>query len=194
MTHLPVIPLRITSKYGNRNTGIKGASTFHKGIDLGGDRSKKETFVHCVDDGKVIQNFWNDYRGWTIVIRHYKYDTLYQHLKEKSPLNVGQEIPSGIVVGVMGNSSNPAKLKTAIHLHFEVHVNGKEVDPEPYLKDIQEYEMITQTKMEINGKIKTVDRILKNDENFVRLRDLSDVIKVDYDAEKKLPIIKRLDK
>lgn len=191
MTHLPVTPLRITSRYGPRNTGIPGASTFHKGIDLGADRSKKETSVHSVDDGVVVQNYWNDYRGWTVVVQHHEFSTLYQHLKEKSPLKVGQEIASGTVVGIMGNSSNPAKLKTATHLHFEVHINGEPVNPEPFLKNIKEYEMITKTKIEINGKIKEVDRILKNDENFVRLRDLSDVLHVEYDSQRKLPIVRR---
>ena len=58
---LPVdAPLRITSKYGKRNTGIKGASSFHHGNDLGRDFSKSQTNILSVAKGVVKYNGWND--------------------------------------------------------------------------------------------------------------------------------------
>ena len=61
---LPVsAPLRITSKYGKRSTGITNASTFHKGVDLGRDWSKNETEVLAGKDGTVAANYWSNYRG-----------------------------------------------------------------------------------------------------------------------------------
>lgn len=150
---MPVEPLRITSKFGPRNTGIKGASTFHKGIDLGRDFSKPETAILSVADGTVIKNYWNDYRGWVVVIQHDGFQTLYQHLKAQSTLTEGLKVKAGQCVGVMGNSSNKAKLDVTTHLHFELIVNGKQVDPVPYLQNIKEEDM---TREETLALIKEV--------------------------------------
>ena len=134
---LPVdAPLRITSKFGPRNTGIEGASTFHKGIDLGRDKTKPETNVLAVASGIVFGNYWNKYRGWVVVIQHNGFKTLYQHLKAKSTLAEGTYVKCGQVLGVMGNSSDKSVLNTAVHLHFELIENGQNIDPEKYLKNI----------------------------------------------------------
>ena len=135
--HLPVEPLRVTSKFGPRNTGIKGASTYHKGIDLGRDFSKVETAILSVANGRVLSNYWNDYRGWVVIIQHDGFNTLYQHLKVQSSLEIGEKVKAGQQIGIMGNSSNRAKLKVATHLHFELIVNGKQIDPLPYLQSIK---------------------------------------------------------
>lgn len=142
-------PLRITSHFGPRNTGIKGASTYHQGIDLGRDFSKLQTAVLAVHGGTVSTNYWNKYRGWVVVIRHDAvWSTLYQHLAAKSPVSVGQTVRAGEPIGVMGNSSDKAVLKVAVHLHFELRKNGTPVDPENYLKNIQN-EVLDMTKQEL---------------------------------------------
>lgn len=131
---LPTPKLRITSRYGKRNTGIKGASTFHRGIDLGG--SGADTPILAVRRGIVAENYWNDIRGWVLVIRHsQRYATLYQHLKERSPLPVGAYVEAGQKIGIMGNSSK--KLKIATHLHMELHDNGQPIDFESWLENIK---------------------------------------------------------
>lgn len=134
--HLPVTPLRVTSKFGPRNTGIKGASTYHKGIDLGRDFSKAETEIMSVADGAVFNNYWNNYRGWVVIIDHGGFKTLYQHLKAKSGLKKGEKVKAGQYIGRMGNSSNKTKLSVVTHLHFELIVDGMQIDPLPYLKNI----------------------------------------------------------
>jgi murein DD-endopeptidase MepM/ murein hydrolase activator NlpD len=131
---LPVEPLRITSKFGPRNTGIKGASKDHKGIDLGRDKTKSTTNILSVAAGTVASNYWNKYRGWVIVIQHNGFRTLYQHLKAQSSLAVGSTIKSGTIIGIMGASSDTSVLKVSEHLHFELIVNGKNEDPQPYLE------------------------------------------------------------
>lgn len=190
---LPVSPLRITSPYGKRNTGIKGASTFHKGVDLGVDRSKKETECVLTNEAVLVENKWNDYRGWYCVfVINNKYKVLYQHLKNKCTLTLHRQYPPGTVVGIIGNSSNPAKLKTAIHLHFEVHENDVPVNPEPFFYDLEEYEMIDVMNVLVGDKTVSINRILKDGENYVRLRDVDDKLKlckVGYDAGKKMPTI-----
>lgn len=148
---LPTPKLRITSRYGKRNTGIKGASTFHKGIDLGGNGAN--TPILAVRRGVVEKNYWNDIRGWVVVIRHSKrYATLYQHLAAQSLVPVGTYVEAGQKIGIMGNSSN--KLKIATHLHMELHDNGEPVDFESWLRNIKgvEEDMTEQELKEIIKK------------------------------------------
>ncbi len=53
---------------------------------------------------------------------------------------------------------------------------------------------ITKTKVLVDGQIKEVKRVMVNNENYIRLRDMEDVLgicDVDYDAEKNLPIVRK---
>jgi hypothetical protein len=123
---VPVDPVRATSPFGPRNTGIAGASTYHNGIDLGANRTLSETPVMAVRRGVVSGNFWNDTRGWVITIDHVtddgeKFRTLYQHLKQQSPHKVGAELEAGQVIGIMGASTKTIK-GMAVHLHMELQV------------------------------------------------------------------------
>lgn len=142
---LPTPKLRITSRYGKRNTGIKGASTFHRGIDLGG--SGADTPIFAVRRGRIAKSFWDDVRGWVVIIKHNnRYSTLYQHLKQKSPLSVGDYVEAGQTIGVMGNTSKT--LKCAVHLHMELHDNGVPVNFEHWLRDIRGVEAdMTETEL-----------------------------------------------
>ena len=136
----PVEPIRITSRFGKRNTGQKGASTYHKGIDLGRDFRKDETKLILTNEATLVKNEWNDYRGWYTVFQIDKtYKILYQHMKSKCSLKIGQKYPPGTVVGIMGASCNPKKLQTATHLHFEVHKNDTPINPEPFLNNLEVY-------------------------------------------------------
>ncbi len=131
---LPTPTLRITSRYGKRDTGIAGASTFHQGIDLGG--SGGQTPIFSVRRGICVENYWNRVRGWVVVIKHNaQYETLYQHLAVRSHIRPGQKVEAGQQIGIMGNSSST--IKCGIHLHMELHSNGKPIDFESWLKDIR---------------------------------------------------------
>ncbi|WP_324824973.1 M23 family metallopeptidase [Sinanaerobacter sp. ZZT-01] len=132
---LPVFPLRITSRFGFRNTGLEGASTYHRGIDLGRNFSKAETEILSVADGTISNNYWNNTRGWVVIIDHGNFKTLYQHLKTKSPLRVGEKVQAGQPIGLMGASTKTIR-NMAMHLHLELIVGGLRIDPEPYLKNI----------------------------------------------------------
>lgn len=135
---LPCEPYRVTSKFGKRNTGIAGASTNHKGIDLGRDMTRVETEVRAVKSGVVTSNYWNDYRGWVVTIKHDNtYTTLYQHLYAQSSLKVGAKVVAGQVIGIMGSSSNRKVLKVGTHLHFELREHGTPIDPQPYLEEVK---------------------------------------------------------
>jgi len=120
---------RITSGYGSRNTGIPGASTNHKGIDIG---CPTGTPIVSVLAGKVIFTGYNAYRGYYIMVDHGGgVVTLYQHCKANSyKVSVGDRVKAGqtiILSGSTGIGSGP-------HLHFEVLINGSNVNPQTWLK------------------------------------------------------------
>ena len=120
---------RITSRYGYRNTGIPGATTNHKGLDIGCPVGTK---IVSVLDGKVIFTGYNKYRGYYIMVDHGGgVVTLYQHCKANSfKFSVGDKVKAGetiILSGSTGVGSGP-------HLHFEVIINGANVNPETWLK------------------------------------------------------------
>ena len=58
-------------------------------------------------------------------------DYLYAHLIAPSPLRRHERVRTGQFVGRIGQTGNAAG--TPCHLHFEVHVHGKPVNPEPFL-------------------------------------------------------------
>ena len=119
----------ISSNYGRRNTGIPGATTNHKGIDISCPTGTK---IVSVLDGKVQYTGYNTYRGYYVTIEHANgIVTRYQHgspysfkVKEGDKVKAGQTI---MLSGSTGVSSGP-------HLHFEVLVNGKNVNPKKWLK------------------------------------------------------------
>ena len=166
---LPVDPLRITSKFGPRNTGITGASTNHLGIDLGTNRSiYKGTNdggpVKAVLSGKVISSYFNNARGWVVLIDHGTIDgknikTLYQHLKKQGAL-VGSSVKAGDTIGIMGNTGTGAQL----HLHFELRVNNVCLDPEWHLKNLE-------VKMDKTEAIKIIKDACKFEDQTMQFLD-----------------------
>ena len=148
---LPVdAPLRITSKFGERSTGISGASKSHAGVDLGRNINSSKTKILAVKAGTVVSSYWNEIRGWVIVIKHNeKYSTLYQHMASKSPFAVSARVKAGDIIGVMGSTG----VSSGTHLHFELHENGKPVDPQPYLQNLKR-EVTTMTENEIREIIR----------------------------------------
>lgn len=120
---------RVTSPFGKRNTGIAGASTNHRGIDIGG--VYYSSTVYAAKAGTVIVSSSNSVRGQYIVISHGSGNTTtYQHLSKRS-VSVGQTVTQGQAIGVTGSSG----VGSGPHLHFEITENGQLVDPLKYLTD-----------------------------------------------------------
>jgi len=120
---------RITSGYGKRNTGIPGASTNHKGIDIGCPDGTK---IVSVLDGKVMFTGYNKYRGYYIMVDHGGgVVTLYQHCSGGSfKFSVGQKVKAGETIVLSGHSG----IGSGPHLHFEVLINGSNVNPKTWLE------------------------------------------------------------
>jgi len=200
---LPYTPLRITSGWGYRDTGIPGATKWHPAVDMGTDRTKPHTTknggpIRAVMPGVVHESKWNSARGWVIILYHGTKDgksikTLYQHMMEQG-LKVGTKVEAGDIIGTMGNTGVGAQL----HLHFELHENDKPVDPTWHLMNIRKEEEIVKVekiKVIINGNLTEVESILVNGFHYMKVRDLADADKTDdftvaWDDVKKIVVIK----
>jgi len=146
MQHLPaIIPIsnwdlrRIGSGFSPRRFHpILKVWRQHKGIDF---IAQKGTEIFAAADGVAVSVRVSSSFGNVVEIDHgYGIQTLYAHMSKFNIKN-GQKIKRGQVIGYVGNSG----LSAGSHLHYEVHVNGKEVDPVSYFfKDLsaQEYKEV----------------------------------------------------
>ncbi|MDD5937356.1 MAG: peptidoglycan DD-metalloendopeptidase family protein [Clostridiales bacterium] len=120
----------IYTYYGYRKAPIKGASTYHLGLDIGGE---KGAGVVAVLAGKVITTSYNGTSGYYVEIDHgNNVITRYLH-NSKILVHEGQHVNQGDVISLVGSTG----VSTAPHLHFSLVVNGKNIDPYPYLKKVQ---------------------------------------------------------
>ena len=100
---------------------------FHTGIDM------VEPFgspVYAADDGVValVGSSSAGYGNYVVIAHSGGLDTLYGHLST-AVVKVGQPVTQGQPVGLEGSSGN----STGAHLHFELRINQRPVDPAPYL-------------------------------------------------------------
>ena len=123
----PVSSRRITSPFGNRNTGIAGASTNHKGVDIGGVYYTSQ--VHAAKAGTVIISTYSSSYGNYVVVSHGSGNTtLYAHMSSRS-VSVGDYVNQGDVLGITGSTG----ISSGPHLHVEITENGTRVNPLNYL-------------------------------------------------------------
>jgi len=124
----PVKKYIVTSHYGQRIHPIKGTSKLHKGIDL---ISKADHYpIYASNDGKVIVSSKDSGYGNYVIVDHGNdIRTVYAHLSKVS-VKKGAKINAGQVVGIMGDSG----LATAMHLHFEVRIKDRPINPASLLK------------------------------------------------------------
>lgn len=111
----------VSSGFGPRKGG---ASSFHKGVDL---YTRGPTPVYAGGDGVIAAVATMSGYGRTIIIRHRKgVETRYAHLSEyASGLRAGARVRRGDFIGRTGRTGNA----TAVHLHYEVLVDGRRHNP-----------------------------------------------------------------
>ena len=115
-----------TSGFGPRVHPIFGTVRQHNGIDLGGDTGDR---VRAARSGEVILAGERGGFGNTIVLYHgLGYSTLYAHLS-RIEVSEGQNVQSGDRIGAIGSTG----WSTGPHLHFELRIDGRAVDPTPFL-------------------------------------------------------------
>ena len=120
----PVDSARITSSFGKRRHPILGYSRMHRGVDFGAPTG---TPIRAAGDGTVVSRGWKGAYGRYIRIRHRNgYQTAYAHLSRYAKgLRQGKRVKQGQIIGYVGSSG----LSTGPHLHYEVLVNGRQVNP-----------------------------------------------------------------
>ena len=112
----------ITSRYGGRRDPIYGGRDNHPGIDIGADHG---TPVYASAAGVVEQAEWYYGYGNFVRISHdYGYETAYGHLSSFN-VKAGQVVEKGQFIGRVGSTG----YSTGPHLHFEVRLDGKQINP-----------------------------------------------------------------
>lgn len=120
----------VTSVFGRRSRPTKGASSNHKGMDIG---AKSMTPVYAPADGKITTSGRVGGYGNAIYmdngnINGVNVTSRYGHLS-KSVVRAGQTVKKGQLIGYVGSTG----VSTGPHLHFEVRENGTAVNPTKYI-------------------------------------------------------------
>ncbi len=117
---------RVTSYFGPRVAPKAGASTYHKGVDIGAPQG---THVYAIADGVVTFSGMAGKAGNMLKINHGEVDgktieTVYMHL-HRFAVEEGDRVKQGQMIAEVGNTGN----STGAHLHFEFKINGNSIDP-----------------------------------------------------------------
>jgi len=167
-TVMPTEDTEISSDYGWRSAPCNGCSSNHQGIDFVPGYGEP---VFAVTDGMVIDMGRNGGYGNFIALKHLvgnaegdidEWITLYAHLKTDSfveGLKIGYVVKTGEELAAVGNTG----MSTGPHLHFELRINGENVDPLPLLGT---YEVVIVSEQEkddylfIAEKFKVVEKVV----------------------------------
>jgi murein DD-endopeptidase MepM/ murein hydrolase activator NlpD len=142
---------RIASGYGFRIHPIYGIPKMHNGLDFSATQG---TPVYATGDGIVkVAEFGSGF-GNNIVINHgYGYETLYGHLV-RMKVRQGKRVKRGEVIGWVGSTG----ASTGPHCHYEVHINGRPVDPVYFFyNDLNAEQYDRLLKLAATGSAKSFD-------------------------------------
>jgi len=120
----PVADGNITSGFGGRNHPLLGYDKMHTGVDWA---SSTGTPVFAAGNGVIDKIGWEGGYGKYIRIRHANgYETAYGHMSAFARnMEAGKKVRQGQVIGYVGSTG----LSTGAHLHYEILINGRFVDP-----------------------------------------------------------------
>ena len=132
----------MTSPFGLRRDPFTGGRAMHNGIDFRGSHGQG---IMATGPGRVSFAGWKSGYGRMIEIDHGAgVITRYAHLSAIS-IRVGEEVDRWDRIGRMGNSGR----STATHLHYEVRINGRAVNPRPLLeadRDVLEIQSVAERR------------------------------------------------
>ncbi len=126
-SRMPVSAYSLTSSFGLREHPLLGVMRAHSGIDLAAPLGSP---IFATSDGTVSTADWRGGYGLLVSLDHGGgVQTRYGHM---SRLNVvaGEKVRKGDVIGYIGSTG----LSTGPHLHYEIRLNGRAINPAPYLK------------------------------------------------------------
>jgi murein DD-endopeptidase MepM/ murein hydrolase activator NlpD len=124
---MPVQGANYTSGFGVRSDPFRGRAAMHAGIDLAGPMG---TPIYATADGVVDRTEWVNGYGNLVELDHgHGIQTRYGHLS-RSLVNSGQHVKRGDMIALMGSTGR----STGSHLHYEVRLDGKAVNPIPFMQ------------------------------------------------------------
>lgn len=141
---------RLASGYGMRIHPVYKTERMHHGVDF---TAPTGTPIYATGNG-VIQRAERNRHGYGLMVEidhGFGYSTLYAHMDEIK-VRAGQEVKRGEVIGSVGSTG----VSTAPHLHYEVHRNGRTVNPVPYFyNDLtpEEFEIIIERASRVNQSL-----------------------------------------
>lgn len=116
----------ISSNFGYRVHPIYHVTRMHTGVDIAAPMGRS---ILAADDGEVIfTGYWGGYGKATIIAHGKGITTVYAH-QSRILVSNGQAVKKGEVIGSVGSTG----WSTGPHLHFEVRIDGKPVNPLGYL-------------------------------------------------------------
>ena len=138
---------RMASGFGYRIDPIYKTRKFHAGMDFS---AKTGTPIYATGDGKVfkVSKSKRGYGNHVVIDHGYGYKTLYAHMS-KTAVKRNQMVSRGDVIGFVGNTGK----SVAPHLHYEVHKDGKKINPVNfYYNDLnaEEYERMIEISSRSN--------------------------------------------
>ena len=123
----PVKGSAFTSGFGVRSDPFRGRAAMHAGIDLAGPIG---TPIYATADAVVGRSEWANGYGNLVELNHGRgIQTRYGHLT-RSTVRPGQRVTRGQLIGYMGSTGR----STGSHLHYEVRIDGKAVNPVPFMQ------------------------------------------------------------
>ena len=124
----PVRLAAFTSGFGVRSDPFQGRAALHPGIDLAGPVG---TPIYATADGVVLRAGWNSGGyGNLVELDHGRgIATRYGHMSAVL-VQAGQRVTRGQQIGRMGSTGR----STGSHLHYEVRIDGRAVNPVPFMK------------------------------------------------------------
>lgn len=140
----PVKNFRLTSEYGVRRDPFVGRAAMHSGIDMAGPVGEP---IYATADGVVGRAGWGNGYGKVIDLDHGRgIETRYAHLSAIL-VKPGQEIKRGDLIGRMGSTGR----STGSHLHYEVRIDGRSVNPVPFLQSAEQLAAVHVRAMDGKG-------------------------------------------
>jgi murein DD-endopeptidase MepM/ murein hydrolase activator NlpD len=120
----PISGARLSSNFGSRKHPISGYTAMHKGVDFA---APEGTPIIAAGSGVVKEARWKGSFGRYIRIKHNAtYETAYAHLSRLAPhISPGHRVKQGEVIGYVGSTGR----STGPHLHYEILVNRRQVNP-----------------------------------------------------------------
>lgn len=123
----PAMPVLLSSSFGVRSDPFTHGAAMHAGLDIKGSRGQP---IYAAAAGRVVRvGPWSGY-GNVVVIDHGQgIETRYGHLSGFT-VRPGAVVHAGDQIARMGSTGR----STGNHLHFEVRINGRAVNPQPFLE------------------------------------------------------------